>query len=381
MISVNNKNYTERTNEDGQFNTTINNAKVGLYKINVTFTDLNYESSYSSKTLNVTKLSVNLHVEDVISVVGEKITLRARLTDEYGNNVTGGNLVFKLNGRSLRMDDRFDTNVASVHKLSVINGIVEYTITADLYLRHGKNITASYSGSYKYENAKSNIAVASIKLRDAKLQVSTSNLIKQHDNLTFMAKIEDVTNNASNKTIINENASVFFKINGISIRNSEGNIIYVPVVNSTAKYNYSANIMASVDKDNNLRNYTVTAVYVNPNYYPNVRNNTYFNIQKSNVSINVSSVTLKGNKLSIKATLKDYLGYNLVGKNKVCVKINGITYKERNVNKYFTITDGLLNIDNINTGNNTIKNIEIVTGERQAYTGARIKTNDILIEE
>ena len=50
-------------------------------------------------------------------------------------------------------------------------------------------------------------------------------------------------------------------------------------------------------------------------------------------------------------------------------------------NKYFTITDGLLNIDNINTGNNTIKNIEIVTGERQAYTGARIKTNDILIEE
>ena len=381
VISVNNKNYTERTNEDGQFNTTINNAKVGLYKINVTFTDLNYESSYSSKTLNVTKLSVNLHVEDVISVVGEKITLRARLTDEYGNNVTGGNLVFKLNGRSLRMDDRFDTNVASVHKLSVINGIVEYTITADLYLRHGKNITASYSGSYKYENAKSNIAVASIKLRDAKLQVSTSNLIKQHDNLTFMAKIEDVTNNASNKTIINENASVFFKINGISIRNSEGNIIYVPVVNSTAKYNYSANIMASVDKDNNLRNYTVTAVYVNPNYYPNVRNNTYFNIQKSNVSINVSSVTLKGNKLSIKATLKDYLGYNLVGKNKLCVKINGITYKERNVNKYFTITDGLLNIDNINTGNNTIKNIEIVTGERQAYTGARIKTNDILIEE
>lgn len=380
-ISVNNKNYTAISDDNGQFNVTEKNAKAGLYNIKVTFTDMNYESSNANKTLNVTKLSVNLVVEDVVSVVGENITLRARLTDEYGNNVSGGNLVFKLNGRSLRMDDRFDTNVASVHKLSVINGIVEYTIPADLYLRNGKNISASYSGSYKYESAKSNIATASIKLRDAILQVTTSNkLVKQHDNITFIAKIEDTTNNALNNTIINENASVFFKINGISIRDDGGNIIYVPVINSTATYNYSTNIMASVDKDNELRNYNVTAVYINPNYYPTVRNTTFFNIEKSNVTINVTSAIVKDNHLSLKATFKDYLGYNLVGDNKVCVKINGVTYKENNLNKYFNISNGILDIDDIDIGNNTVRNVEIITGERQAYHSARITINDVIIE-
>ena len=279
------------------------------------------------------------------------------------------------------MDDRFDTDIAAVHKLSVIDGIVEYTIPADLYLRNGKNISASYSGSYKYESAKSNTAIASIKLRDAKLQVTTSNnLVKQHDNITFIARIEDTAVNASNNGLINQNASVFFKINGVSIRDDGGNIIYVPVINSVATYDYSTNIMASVDKDNNLRNYTVTAVYVNPNYYPTVRNTTYFNIEKSDVTINVTSATVNGNLLSLKATLKDYLGYNLVGENKVCVKINGVTYKENNLNKYFKISNGILDIDGIDIGDNTIRNVEIITGERQAYNGARVTINDIVTE-
>ncbi|MBE6485664.1 MAG: hypothetical protein E7Z85_02330 [Methanosphaera stadtmanae] len=380
-ITVNNKNYIAYSDENGQFNITEKNARVGSYNIKVTFEDSNYEPSNSSKTLNVTKLSVNLVVEDVVSVVGENITLKARVTDEYGNNVNGGNLVFKLNGRSLRMDDRFDTNVAAVRKLSVINGLVEYTIPADIYLRNGKNISASYSGSYKYESAKSNIALASIKLRDAKLQVTTSNnLAKQHENITFIVNIEDITKNSFNENIINQNASVFFKINDVSIRDDKGNIIYVPVVNSTAKYNYSTNIMASVDNDNNLRNYTVTAVYVNPNYYPTVRNSTYFNIEKSNVTINVTTAKVSGNLLHLKASLKDYLGYNLVGENKVCVKINGVTYKENNLNKYFQISDGILDIDSINIENNTIRTVEIITGERQAYNAARITINNLMIE-
>ena len=380
-ISVNNRNYMAQSDENGHFNITEKNARAGLYNIKVTFTDINYESSNASKTLNVTKLTVNLVVEDVVSVVGENITLRARLTDENGNNVNGGNLVFKLNGRSLRMDNRFDTNIAAVNKLSVINGVVEYTIPADLYLRNGKNISASYSGSYKYESAKSNIATASIKLRNAIVQVTTSNnLLKQHDNITFTAKVEDITNNSLNDEIINQNASVFFKINGISLKDDEGNIIYVPVINSTATYTYSINIMASVDKNNELRNYTVTAVYVNPNYYPTVRNTTFFNVEKSNVTINVTSSKVKGNMLSLKATLKDYLGYNLVGENKVCVKINGVTYKENNINKYFNISNGILDIDDINIGNNTVRNVEIITGERQAYTGARITINNVIIE-
>lgn len=380
IIQINNKEYTVKSDENGKFDLTYNNTKVGIYTVKVIFSDSNYEESIKERNLSVTKLSVRLIVENVTSTVGENMTLKAKLVDEYGNDVNGGNLVFKLNGRSLRMDDRFDTNIATVHKFKVNDGSVEYNILSDLYLRNGKNITASYSGSYRYESAKSNVAIASIKLRNANLNVTTSKtLLKQHENVTFKVHIEDNTTNISSHDLINQNASVFFKINGITLRNDDGNIIYVPVINSTAQYNYSTNILGSVDKENNLRNYTVTAVYMNPNYYPTARNTTFFNILKSDVNINISSLQLKNNLLSIKATLKDYLGYNLVGENKVCIKINGITYKENEENKYFKIKDGILDIQNIDVGKNNVKYIEIVTGERQAYNGARITSNEISI--
>lgn len=370
-VTVNNKKYTATTNAQGRFNITIKKAKLGTYQINATFTDENYNTSFAQKTVNVTKLQVSLTVENIKSAVGEDILLRAYLVDELGNVVNGGNIVFKINGRTLRMDDRFDTDMPDVHKFTVQNGIVEYSIPAELYLSGAMNFTASFSGSSLYESAKSNVASVEILLRDAKINVITQPVnVRQHENITLRATIEDLTENTT-RTLVNDDSYVIFKINDVTLKDESGNIIFVPVVNNTAEYNYNIAVKSAVDNQNNTREYNVTAVYVNNNYSLNIQNSTVFVVEKSEVNINVTSIEVAENNLRIKANLTDYTGVNIIGENKICIKINGITYKEEEINRYYYITDGIIDINDIDVTGITVKSVEIVTGERQAYYSAR----------
>ncbi|RAP50191.1 MAG: hypothetical protein BZ138_06935 [Methanosphaera sp. rholeuAM270] len=316
-------------------------------------------------------------VDSVTGTVGESITLVAHVTDEYGKPVTGGNLVFKLNGRTLRTDGRFDTDKASPMKISVKNGIVKFTMKADLYLRAGKNITASYSGSSTYLSAKGNVAEANIKKRTAQVTVSTSvSLVKQDKNITFIAKIKDVTL-GSKKSLTSKDAYVMFKINGKTLKDSKGNTIKVKVVNNTAKYTYHIPLGTSGMIDGHMRDYMVTAVYASDDFYPDSRDTVRYNVQRSATSINIKSATVKGGKLSIKATILDEYKKNVVGTNKVTIKINGKTFKVNGKAKTFTVKNGVINLSGLNLNGNKVKTLTIITGERQSYYESTVTTKNV----
>lgn len=378
-IKINTKEYIVTTDSEGNFEQKLENILYGNYSVTVSFADKNYETATKTINITVTKQQVTLRVSDIIARIGENITFSATLTDEKDNQVSGGNIVFKLNGRTLRTDGRFDTNTTEVLKFNVENGVVKYTLSADLYLRHGKNISASYSGSYRYESTKSNTATASIGLRYSNINVTTDvSTVKHHENITFTAHISDVTPKL-NTSYVNTGANVIFKINGVSIKDENNNVIRTEVVNNSATLKYNITPMAGIDSNHNIRNYTVTAVYDNPYYYPvNNKNTTLFSVERSQININIYEAKVSENKLSISATLTDYLDYLVVGTNKICVKINGITYKEDSVNKYFTINDGVMDIDDIDVTGRNVKTIEIVTGQRQAYYSARTVTDKII---
>ena len=78
--------------------------------------------------------------------------------------------------------------------------------------------------------------------------------------------------------------------------------------------------------------------------------------------------------------MTDYKNHALEGENKICIKINGVTYKENSINKYYTITNGEIDISDIDVTGMNINTIEIVTGQRQAYEGARNSTTNIVYE-
>ena len=359
-------------------------TKAGTENITVTYPgNGKYTPAETTVTIKTNKNNVTVTVDPVSGIIGEKITLTAHITDAKGNPVNGGNLVFKLNGKTLRVDGRFDSN-ASAWKFQVKNGIVTISINADLYLRNTKNLTASYSGSYKYNEAKSSTVTAQIKKRNAKLTLTTSpKSQKQYNTIKFTAKLTDTTPNTQNKTAMSTGTKVIFKVNGKTIKDNKGKNVQVKVVNNTATYKYTVPAgMGGITKDGAVRDYTVEAVLVSDTYYPDTRNTAAFNVQRSPVTINIAKTSVNTkNVLNVQATIKDYKGKNVIGTNQVNIKINGKTYVNPNTGKTqnFQVTDGKISLKNIQLSKDiTVKSVMIVTGARQAYLGARNETSKIV---
>lgn len=252
-----------------------------------------------------------------------------------------------------------------------------------MYLRNIKNVTASYSGSYIYESARAQEATVIVGKRMTQLNVTTSTTtVKQNTNITFTVKIADITPNAENRTI--NTGRVIFKINGKTIKDDDGNIVFSDIINNTATYTYHIpQGMASVDKNNTLRNYTVEAVYADK-IYQETKNTTVFHVEKSDISIDINNVSVSKTDKTMNVTAKilDYQGNFVVGTNKICLKVNGVTLKdENNQTIYYTINNGVIDLKNIIIPVKNVNNITIVTGDRQAYNSGCNTTDVIFIKE
>ena len=381
-LIINNQTYNITTDNNGNYKYTykvnsLNNTVEVVYLGNNT-----HDASYDITLFTANKLKTTVTVYPASGIIGENITLIAKITDEYGNLVNGGNLVFKLNGKTLREDGSFNST-ANPLKLKVENGFVRYNLHLDMYLRNIKNVTASYSGSYIYESARAQEATVIVGKRMTQLNVTTSTTtVKQNTNITFTVKIADITPNAENRTI--NTGRVIFKINGKTIKDDDGNIVFNDIINNTATYTYHIpQGMASVDKNNTLRNYTVEAVYADK-IYQETKNTTVFHVEKSDISIDINNVSVSKTDKTMNVTAKilDYQGNFVVGTNKICLKVNGVTLKdENNQTIYYTINNGVIDLKNIIIPVKNVNNITIVTGDRQAYNSGCNTTDVIFIKE
>ena len=336
--------------------------------------DSTYLPSNTTAPITTYKINTTITVESVDGVIGENVTLVAHIRDANGNPVSGGNIVFKINGKTLRTDGRIDST-APVQKFKVENGLVTVTISADISLRHAKNITATYSGSSKYNSARSDVATIQIKQRNAEINLTASpDKQKQYENITFTAIVTDTTPNAKNTTAINQDTYVIFKVNN--------KIAKVAVKNGKATYTYTIPAgMGGIDENGATKNFVATCTLVN-DAYTDTQNTTTFNIERSTTTIDIENATVNSeNSLSIKANIKDYKGNNVKGTNKINLKINGKTYIDPKTNKtaYFTVTNGIIDLKDIAVDKNiNIKSVTLVTGARNAYLGSRNETTDIV---
>ena len=159
----------------------------------------------------------------------------------------------------------------------------------------------------------------------------------------------------------------------------------VKVVNGTATIKYTIPLGLSGVTDGktfNVKNHTILAGYYNKNYQAEVRNTSTFQVERSNITITIANATVnnKTHKLSLTATIKDYLGNIVAGPNKCVIKINGISLKNGTQAMYYYSTNGILNIKDINIpAYNNYKTIEIVTQDRLAYKSQRNTTTVIKV--
>ena len=299
-IKVNDETYIVPTDGKGKYKLVMPIKTVGENDITVTFENDKYNTVTNETTFQVNKHKTVFTVYDVMGIVGEDITLRATITDEKGNPVTGGNMVFKLNGLTLREDGRFASSDSPVKKFKVVNGVVIFTMKADYYLKGTRNLTGAYSGSYKYESTRANIAEMTIIRRSVELEVKVNpTLTREDSDIVFTVKVRDVTENSTTDAYLTKKADRIFKINDQTLKDEEGQIIKVPVTDKVVTYTYHVpRGTPGIDSTGALRNYTVKAIY-NSTYYVPVGNTTTYNVERSPVNVNFESVSLKGNTLRL----------------------------------------------------------------------------------
>jgi len=335
---------------------------------------------------NIKTITTTTTVNPIKSTIGEKLILKALVKDNTGTRVDGGRVIFKLNGITLKDNGKF-TGSTNPLKVYVSNGEAITTITTDLSMKNVKTFTASYIGTNIYNKSASNTAKAEIKLRTASITVtSNTKTIKQGQTLTLTAKIYDTTNGGRTTNLVKyADEFVYFKVNNITLKDSKGQMLKVKIVNGTATTKYTIPLGLSGITDGrsmNIKNHTILAGFYNKNYQENIRNTNTFQVERSNITITISNATVnkKTHKLSLTATIKDYLGNIVKGPNKCVIKINGVTLKNGTQPMYYYSTNGILSIKDINIPSyNKYNNIEIVTQDRLAYKSQRNTTTKINI--
>lgn len=379
------KNITLTTDKNGKINSRLDLPE-GKAKIQIIFQGNTYylPCNTTSTELNfpkIIKTDTIITVNPVKGIVGDKITLTAHITDTKQKPVTGGNIVFKINGKTLRQDGKFNSNAPAL-KLSVKNGIVTTTILADKYIRDAKNISASYSGNINYyENNTKTSTVAQIQLRKAQLTVTaTPSPQKHYEVIQLKATVKDLTSASKIKPANDETSYVFFKVNGRTLVDANGKQIKAKLVNGTATYNYKVPAgMAGIGTDKKARYYSVTAGLYHPNYYPNTKNTTTFSVSRSSVtiSLNRAEFNTKTKILTISANIQDYKKYNVIGNTKVNIKVNGKSISINN-KPVITAADGKIALQTkIDNSIKTVKSVTIVCGERCAYFEGRTTITNV----
>ena len=364
-FTANKANYDKEAIRDNANAKKENNKNADTSKCSATIYNGGASSTISynnfEDSVPVVKVATIVTVSPASATVDDDMTFTANVKGTDGTAVTGGTLVFKINGKTIS------------DKISVKNGKATTTVVAQKGFNNG-NITATYGGSTNYlANSTKTPAKATVNLRNAKLTLTVSPASqKQYETITFTAKVTDtVTGKAP---VNNDKAYVIFKVNGVTIKDSSNNALKVKVNNGVATYNYVVSKgMAGYTTDNKVRYYNVTSSYFHPNYSSPAKPTAQFTVQRSAVTITTTQVVanMTSKKLIIKGNIKDYKNNNVIGTSKLNVKINGVTLKINNANTV-SIENGIINlVIDIPANVNNIKDITLVTGAKTAYEGYR----------
>jgi len=335
--------------------------------------------------LNITN-QVKITASPTSGIIGEKLILKATVTDIINRNINEGKVIFKINGVTVKDNGKL-TGSSKALKVNVVNGVATATINLDLDMKSASKYIASYLGTNNYNPSVSSEAKIQVYKRNATIEVSSNKkTIKQGQVLTLTAKVYDTTNSKKSTNMTKyDDEYVFFKINGITLKDTNGQVLKAKIKNGVAKVNYTVPLGLSGVTDTKsmtVKNHTILAQFYNKNYQDNIHNTSTFQVERSNITMTITNVNInnKTHKLSLKTTIKDYQGNIVLGSNKCIIKINGITLKNDTKPMYYYSTNGILTIKNIDIPSfNKYTNIEVVTQDRLSYKNQRNTTTVIKV--
>ena len=231
-------------------------AAPGDYTITLKVNDDDYTASDVTETFTVTQPAKEYSLQIVTKnfTIGETMNIQANIyygnefEQEIAENITKGKVSFKVNGKSLK-----DENGKVIYA-KIVNGtaiLYNYTIPESWYQ---KNITieATYSGSTQCDSLKTGKVLINVSKAKPKITIQDINTTVG-STITLQATVTD-----DDKTI--NTGKVIFKINGKTLKDENGKVIYVQVTNNIANMEYT---LPSSFKANN---YTLTAIFTSSEY-------------------------------------------------------------------------------------------------------------------
>ena len=223
----------------------------GDYTINVQYLgNESHKSSQTTITFTVKKIPPKLIVDPITATAGDIINITARITEHDGTvaNINKGKVTFKVNGKTLK-----DASGKVIY-VKVVNGVakIENYEVPNEWTKEDTTIEAIYSGSTQCEKLSSE--KTEITIEKAVPTLTTSNITATAgETIILTATITD------NDKVIN-NGKVVFKINGKTVKDANGKVIYAKVVNNQVSVEYT------LPADMKVNKYTLTAIFTSPDY-------------------------------------------------------------------------------------------------------------------
>jgi len=225
-------------------NATFNNTYNSTIKVYYSNEYYDENTLIDTFTLTINKPDTIINMEYDTFIATETVNITAHVTDENGNIINGGKVVFKINGKTIKDESGRVIYVKVVNSTATI----EYNIP-ESYTGKNITITAVYSGSSQY-NSQRNTSDATIQQKPLEPITFTKDSYQSRINQTIQitVNIQDTTN-----------GKVVFKINGKTVKDESGKVIYVTVSNNQATLNYT------IPTSYKAKTYTLTATYISTN--------------------------------------------------------------------------------------------------------------------
>lgn len=204
-----------------------------------------YMTATAENNLTIRKAVTIITIDEFTATVGEEVTITARVVDVNDNPVTNGKVVFKVNGKTLK------DGSGKVIYAKVVDGVatITYTVPEDWT---DANITAVYSGSSKYEESQETAAINMTATTPALTIEPITDSITIGTQVTLKASVTGTSSPLNNGKVV-------FKLNGKTLKDESGKVIYAKVVNGVATLDYTFT-------DVKAKAYTLSAVLISTEY-------------------------------------------------------------------------------------------------------------------
>jgi hypothetical protein len=215
---------------------------------------------YSKSNISISVVDPSLNITTTTFTVGENATISASIYygDEVYTSINKGKVIFKVNGKTLK-----DASGKVIYA-KVVNGtatIENYEIPSSW--NNDTTIEAVYSGSIQCDSLRSE--KTNMTITPKALTLETSDITATiGSNITLKATLSDNTINTG---------KMLFKINGKTVKDADGKVIYAKVVNGTASVDYLLDGYKT-------GTYTITCIYTS-SVYGSMQQNATLTITKA----------------------------------------------------------------------------------------------------